>query len=202
MAVGHIDWPLGLPFSKLAELADTQRRQVPTEGCISPVARRGNTQGIPTVQDAFGRERSKAKAINFGIVYGKTATSLKEDMELSTKEEAEDLVEEWYRQKPEVREWTRAVKQEAHEKGRATSILGRWRQLPLIKDPQFRSRSERAAVNFGIQGSSSDIVMGAMLQLWRHPSLHHMGFRTVLQIHDEFVLEGPAQHADTTKEVV
>jgi len=162
----------------------------------------GNVTDIPTVQEKFTTERSKAKAINFGIVYGKTAKSLKEDLGLSTEEEAEDLMKQWHRPKPEIREWSEAVKQEAHATGRATSILGRWRQLPLIKDPKFRSRSERAAVNFGIQGSSADIVVGAMLQLWRHQALLHMGFRIVMQIHDEFVLEGPAQHANAAKELV
>lgn len=83
-------------------------------------------------------------------------------------------------------------------------MLGRWRTLPLIKSalPQWRRRSERAAVNFAIQGSSADIVLAAMLRICKSPELRQLRYRLVLQVHDEFVLEGPEEFAAEASELV
>jgi len=159
--------------------------------------------GAPTVKSKFGNARGKAKAVNFGIIYGKEAASLAEDLDISPKE-AEDLINTWYACKPEVLEWKQRLVREAKVDLHTKSLLGRWRTLPLLDAKvgasyYCKSKSERAAVNFGIQGSAADIVLAAMLQIWRNRELANLGFQLVLQVHDEFVLEGPEAEAEQAK---
>eukprot|EP00927_Polykrikos_kofoidii_P024115 TRINITY_DN2199_c0_g1_i2.p1 TRINITY_DN2199_c0_g1~~TRINITY_DN2199_c0_g1_i2.p1 ORF type:complete len:1037 (+),score=143.03 TRINITY_DN2199_c0_g1_i2:53-3112(+) len=163
----------------------------------------------PTVKARYGQERTQAKAVNFAIIYGKTPMSLGEDLGITT-EEAEGLIEKWYRSKPEIRLWKEQLLQDARAHGRALSLLGRWRTLPLIAPksvPMHRKRSERAAVNFAIQGSAADITIAAMLRITSQSSvesqrLADLGFSLVSQVHDEFVMEGPEESADEAKELL
>merc|ERR1711865_458130 len=115
--------------------------------------------------ERFTAERKKAKAINFAIVYGQEAATLGEDLDIET-HEAELLMESWYKSKPEVKKWKIAtVRESSREPHVALSVLGRWRTLPLLRGDvamQWRRRSERAAVNFAIQGSAADVVLAAM----------------------------------------
>jgi DNA polymerase-1 len=157
-----------------------------------------------TVKDVFKKERSHAKAVTFGIVYGMTASSLAEDLNVDA-DTAQGLFDAVLRNKPAVRKWMEHVRGDSRRNRRSLSILGRLRTLPLIGEDSplaLRCRSERAAVNFGIQGSAADIVVAAMLRLWRDPRLTKWGFRLVIQVHDEFVLEGPAERAGDAAEVV
>mmetsp|Transcript_73332 Transcript_73332/g.203465 ORF Transcript_73332/g.203465 Transcript_73332/m.203465 type:complete len:896 (-) Transcript_73332:147-2834(-) len=159
---------------------------------------------LPTVKDVFGRERGQAKAVNFAIVYGKEAVSLAEDLDIAP-HEAEQLIDTWYRLKPFVKKWKEQVVRECRKDAYTRSLLGRWRTLPLIVDkerPDWRRRSERAAVNFGIQGSAADIVLAASLRFARHERLAELGFAMVSQVHDEFVFEGPEAHATAASDVV
>jgi len=158
----------------------------------------------PTVKSKFPLERTSAKAINFGIVYGMTPATLAEELGVEPAD-AEELMQAWMKTKPEVSRWQQAVRMESEATKRSLSLLGRWRSLPLLDaqaSPAHRFRSLRAAVNFGIQGSAADIVLAAMLRLWRDQRLQELGFRLVMQVHDEFVLEGPEKHAEKAAEVV
>lgn len=147
---------------------------------------------LPTVKEKFAVERNRAKAINFAIVYGQEAKSLAEDLRIS-EDEAEDLFRAWYAAKPEVKLWKKQTITESSKSHRALSLLGRWRTLPLIEDSNkgVKRRSERAAVNFAVQGSAADVVMAATLRISKSKHLEELGFKLVLQVHDEFVLEGP-----------
>ena len=84
------------------------------------------------------------------------------------------------------------------------SLLGRERQLPHVKnaDYRWRMRSERAGVNHMVQGSAADIVMLGMLKLWEDDRLRELGYELVLQIHDEVILEGPEKNAQSALERV
>jgi len=158
----------------------------------------------PTVKDVFRVERSKAKAVNFGIIYGMGACTLSESLAIS-QDEARELIKLWLSTKPEVQYLTNQIEKAVKETQCSASIIGRQRHLPFASvkaDPAYRAKSLRAAVNFAIQGSSADIVLAAMLQLWRHPWLKTNGFRIVMQIHDEFVLEGPEELGHQAAEVV
>merc|ERR1719253_58348 len=88
-------------------------------------------EGKPNVKKLFPTERTAAKAINFGIVFGKTAGSLAEDLSIS-EVESEMLIEAWHASKPEVKKWIEGTKREARKSKRVISLLGRWRNLPLI----------------------------------------------------------------------
>ena len=159
---------------------------------------------VPSVKSQYPQERSSAKAVNFGIVYGAQAQSLAEDLNISL-QEAEDLMEAWFRNKKAVRRWLSDVKAQSEMEGKSRSLLGKLRHLPLLRQdvaPSLRHRCSRAAVNFAIQGSGADLVTAAMLQLERHPRLVELGFRLLLQVHDEFVLEGPSENSEKAVEIV
>jgi DNA polymerase-1 len=151
----------------------------------------------PLLKNVFANERRKAKILNFSIAYGKTALGLSRDWNVSLGE-AKDTVEKWYADRPEVREWQQRVIADARRQGATRTLLGRYRDLPDITNPDIRRRShaERAAINTPIQGSAADVAMGAMLKLWRDEELARLGWRMVLQIHDEIILEGPEGTAD------
>lgn len=168
------------------------------------VVMKGGSRDVPTVKEKFAVERSKAKAVNFGIVYGQEPSTLAEDLDIEI-QEAENLMQAWFDSKPAVRRWKNQLVRQCSSTQRALSLLGRWRNLPFIHSaapPHWRRKSERAAVNFGIQGSSADVVMAAMLRIRRSAELQRLGFKLVLQVHDEFVLEGPEALAAEASELV
>jgi DNA polymerase-1 len=149
---------------------------------------------VGLVKDIYASERRKAKTLNFSIAYGKTVHGLAADWGIST-EEAEATLQAWYRDRPEVREWQEKTRQLARTKGFVRTMMGRYRQLP---DAKFRdgrsSHALRAAINTPIQGSAADVVMMAMLKLEASPLLRQLGYKLLLQIHDEVIMEGPEEH--------
>jgi DNA polymerase-1 len=157
---------------------------------VNADAKDASSKMLPTIKEKFNLERQKAKAINFSIIYGKEAATLGEDLQIS-KQEAEGLIEAWYASKPEVKIWRQEVIRQCSHSKSALSLLGRVRTLPLIDVETYRRKSQRAAVNYVIQGSAADVVLAAMLRIWKNEKLKELGFRLVLQVHDEFVLEGP-----------
>jgi len=111
--------------------------------------------------------------------------------------EAKETLERWYQDRPEVRQWQEKTIERARESGYTRTLMGRYRHLPEITDRsrQRRAHSERAAINTPIQGGAADIVMKAMLKLHRNPRLKELGWCMLLQIHDEVIMEGPAESA-------
>jgi DNA polymerase-1 len=149
------------------------------------------------VKDAFASERRKAKVLNFSIAYGKTAHGLAKDFGVSTKE-AEETVALWYSDRPEVRAWQEVQHRLAAERGKVSTLLGRHRNLPdaSSSDEGRRQHALRASINTPIQGGAADVAMLAMLQIHRCPRLRELGFKMLMQIHDEVILEGPEAHKD------
>lgn len=149
------------------------------------------------VKDMFASERRKAKVLNFSIAYGKTAHGLAKDFGVSTRE-AEETVDLWYSDRPEVREWQAVQHKKAAEKGKVNTLLGRHRNLPEASssDEMRRGHALRASINTPIQGGAADIAMLAMIQIHRCPRLRELGFKLLMQIHDEVILEGPEEHRD------
>ena len=157
--------------------------------------------GLPSVKHLFAAERSKAKAVNFSIAYGKCARSIAEDMDCQLAE-AEELLASWYASKPEVARWKSDVVFNARVTKQVESILGRTRDIPHIDKKLWKGRSERAAVNHCIQGSAADIAICAMIQIGESLELKKLGFKLLMQIHDEFILEGPIEGADEAKRIL
>lgn len=153
---------------------------------------------VPLVKDTYGSERRKAKTLNFSIAYGKTVHGLALDWGIS-KEEAQETLDAWYRDRPEVREWQEKTRNFAKKNGFVRTLMGRYRILhdavaPISRGQQAAAgHALRAAINTPIQGSAADIVMMAMIKLFKSPVLQSLGWKLLLQIHDEVILEGPKE---------
>jgi len=158
----------------------------------------------PLLKDVYGSERRKAKTLNFSIAYGKTAHGLAKDWGVS-REEAQEMLEAWYSDRPEVKKWQEEVIKSAKETEYTTTLMGRKRKLRGIKggSRMLVGHLERAAINTPIQGGAADVVMMAMMKLHRSAKLRELGWTLLLQIHDEVIMEGPDETKDEAlKEVV
>lgn len=143
-------------------------------------------------------QRSKAKMVNFGIVYGLTGFGLADRLNIP-RAEGDEFVRAYLERFPAVVAFQDRVVEEATETGYATTLLGRRRPLPELRSSQAQTRRQgvRLAVNAVIQGSAADIIKVAMLRC--HTALIEQGLssRLVLQIHDELLFEGPAEEAES-----
>lgn len=157
----------------------------------------------PLLKDVYASHRRKAKVLNFSIAYGKTAKGLSNDWNCS-EQEARDTLKLWYADRPEVLEWQQRCREFLREYGYVETVLGRRRVLPNVHSEDVRSRyqAERAAINAPIQGSAADLVMAAMTRLDRNRVISGLGWKTILQVHDEIILEGPEESADYVLPIV
>ncbi|KDD72549.1 family A DNA polymerase, partial [Helicosporidium sp. ATCC 50920] len=160
----------------------------------------------PLLKDVFGSERRKAKMLNFSIAYGKTQHGLSKDWGVSL-EEAEETVKRWYGDRQEVLEWQERQRDQAVKLGYVSTLLGRRRSLPDAKrmgrgSGPARGHALRAAINTPIQGSAADIAAAAMLRIERDAQLREAGWRLLMQVHDEVILEGPRETAERARERV
>jgi DNA polymerase-1 len=144
-------------------------------------------------EDAITPEmRRKAKAINFGILYGMGVTSLKEGMGVERKE-AQEFYDQYKKTFSRLMEYLEEVKALAWKQGYTTTLLGRRREIPLLKSPlpYLRAQGERIAINAPIQGTTADILKLAMLDAVDHLKKNNLSGKValLLQIHDELVFE-------------
>jgi DNA polymerase-1 len=148
-------------------------------------------------------ERSVAKMINFGIVYGISAFGLSENLEIP-REEAQQYIDAYLARFPHVQDFIRRTIEQAERDGFATSLLGRRRPVQELRasNRQTRSLGERLAVNFVMQGSNADIFKVAMVGI--HDRLREEGrsARLVLQVHDELLLEVPDAELSAVRDLV
>ncbi|XP_027369033.1 DNA polymerase I A, chloroplastic/mitochondrial-like isoform X2 [Abrus precatorius] len=158
---------------------------------------------VPLLKDAFGSERRKAKMLNFSIAYGKTPVGLSKDWKVSVKE-AKKTVDLWYNDRKEVLQWQEERKKEAHALHCVYTLLGRARRFPLMAQANTYQKGhiERAAINTPVQGSAADVAMCAMLQISNNKQLKELGWKLLLQVHDEVILEGPTESAEFAKSIV
>ena len=146
-------------------------------------------------------QRSKAKMVNFGIVYGLTGFGLADRLNIPRKE-GEEFVARYLERFPAVRRFREEIVEKAQEEGFVTTLMGRRRAIPELRsgNPNTRRLGERLAVNTVIQGTAADIIKVAMVRCQR--ALREAGGETrlVLQIHDELLFEGPpAEMADAAE---
>jgi DNA polymerase I len=148
-------------------------------------------------------QRSKAKMVNFGIVYGLTGFGLADRLNIPRKE-GEEFVARYLERFPAVRAFREQVIERAQEEGYVTTLMGRRRPIPELRsgNPNTRRLGERLAVNTVIQGTAADIIKVAMVRC--HRALAEAGTKTrlVLQIHDELLFEGPPGEMDDAAELV
>jgi DNA polymerase-1 len=148
-------------------------------------------------------QRSKAKMVNFGIVYGLTGFGLADRLNIPRKE-GEEFVSRYLERFPAVRAFREQVVERAQEEGYVTTLMGRRRSIPELRsgNPNTRRLGERLAVNTVIQGTAADIIKAAMVRCQRALREAGMATRPVLQIHDELLFEGPPAEMEAAVELV
>ena len=149
------------------------------------------------VEEVTPRMRAAAKAVNFGIVYGISAWSLADDIRVSTKE-AQDYIDAYLERYSGVKQFMEQVREDASRTGYVTTLYGRRRWLPELKSSNFQQRAfgQRAAMNAPIQGTAADIIKRAMVRVEDRLEKEHMRSRLILQVHDELILEVPAEERE------
>lgn len=151
--------------------------------------------GVPLDQVSSDM-RSKAKAVNFGIIYGQQAFGLSQGLSIDLKEAA-TFIKAYFEKYPLVKAFIEKSKQDVREKGYSTTLLGRQRPIPEITSPNgmLRSAAERLAVNTPLQGSQADLIKLAMIEIEKHINYAPM----ILQIHDELIFEVPDSKTEILK---
>ena len=147
--------------------------------------------------EVTSEERSHAKAVNFGIIYGISDFGLSRDLGI-TRQEAKNYIELYFSRYPKVKEYMDNMVQEAHETGKVRTMFGRMRELPDINSRNFNRRSfaERTAMNTPIQGTAADIIKLAMNKVESILEEKTFKSRLLLQVHDELVLEVVTEELD------
>ncbi|MBR2774494.1 MAG: DNA polymerase I [Selenomonadaceae bacterium] len=156
--------------------------------------------GVP-IDDVTPDLRRKAKAVNFGIVYGISDYGLSRDLHISRKE-AGEYIDRYFKRYPGVKTFLDATIAQAHLSGYVTTMFGRRRYLPDINSKNFNKRSlaERMAMNTPIQGSAADIIKLAMIRA--EEGLRPFDSRIIIQVHDELVLEAKSSELDAVEKVL
>lgn len=142
------------------------------------------------IEEVTSQMRSRAKAVNFGIIYGISPFGLAKNLHISPKE-AGEYIDNYLKECSGVKNFMEKIVKEAHEKGYVTTLFGRRRYLPAIKSRNFTQRSlaERMAMNTPIQGTAADIIKIAMNRADAAIKKAGLKSRILLQVHDELVLE-------------
>ena len=147
--------------------------------------------------------RSSAKAVNFGIVYGIGAFSLSKDIGVSVKE-ADAFIKNYFANFPGVKKYLDETVEQGRENGYVTTLYGRRRTLPELASSNFNVRSlgERMAMNTPIQGTAADIIKLAMVRVYRRLKAEGLRARLILQVHDELIVECPAEEKERAAKVL
>ena len=181
----------------LAHIADIDSlRQAFADGQDIHAMTASEMFGVP-LADMTAETRRRAKAINFGIIYGISAFGLANQLGIS-RGEASDYIKAYFEKFPGIKDYMEAVKQEAHSQGYVSTLFGRRIYLREIdsKIPARRAFAERAAINAPIQGSAADIIRRAMIAM--PPVLKKKSPKSLmlLQVHDELIFEAPEAETD------
>jgi len=184
---------------------------VAEEEVLKEVFRAGEDVHAATAAEVFeiSREevdvgqRSKAKMVNFGIVYGLTGFGLADRLNIPRKE-GEEFVARYLERFPAVRAFRERVIERAQDEGHVRTLMGRRRSIPELRsgNPNTRRLGERLAVNTVIQGTAADIIKLAMVRCQKALAEREAQTRLVLQIHDELLFEGPPGEMDDATELV
>ena len=158
--------------------------------------------GIPQ-EEVTSRLRSSAKAINFGIMYGKGAYSLAKDIGVSVKE-ADAFLKNYLAAFPKVSGYMDKTIADAKACGYVSTLFGRRRALPELASSNFnvRSSGERMARNTPIQGTAADVIKLAMVRVWKRLRNEKMESRLILTVHDELIVEAPQAEAEKAAQIL
>ena len=158
--------------------------------------------GIPQ-EEVTSRLRSSAKAINFGIMYGKGAYSLAKDIGVTVKE-ADAFLKNYLAAFPKVSGYMDKTIADAKAVGYVSTLFGRRRALPELASSNFnvRSSGERMARNTPIQGTAADVIKLAMVRVWKRLRDEKMESRLILTVHDELIVEAPQAEAEKAAQIL
>lgn len=158
--------------------------------------------GVP-LEEVTENMRSSAKAVNFGIIYGISSFGLAKNASVSNYQ-AKRFIEEYFRTYPGVKQFMDNNVKEAKEKGFLRTLMGRIRYFPELTSSKYNIRSfgERAAMNMPLQGSASDIIKKAMLDVSYELQKRGLKAELILQVHDELILDVPIEEVEEVKILV
>lgn len=187
----------------LAHIAgDETMREAFLSGTDIHTATASQVFGVPP-QAVTHEMRRRAKAVNFGIVYGISDFSLARDIGV-TRWEAKEYMEKYFATFRGVRAYMDRVKEEAKEQGYVSTLMGRRRWLPELKSSNFNTRSfgERVALNMPIQGTAADIMKLAMIRVDSAIRAKGLKAKLILQVHDELIVECPDEETEEVKQLL
>ena len=155
------------------------------------------------IENVTDTQRKKAKQANFGIIYGITTYGLAQRMNISNKE-AKELIEDYFKTFPKVKEYMENAKQKARERGYAETIFLRRRYLNDInsRNATVRGFAERNAINAPIQGSEADIIKIAMIKIYNRFKELNLKAKMILQVHDELDFSVPKEEKEIVENIV
>ena len=151
-------------------------------------------------EDVTHEMRRRAKAVNFGIVYGISDFSLSQDIGV-TRAEAKEYMEKYFEKYSGVHAYMTQVVEQAKADGYVSTLMGRRRWLPELKSSNFNMRSfgERVALNMPIQGTAADIIKLAMIRVRDKLRVEGLEAKLILQVHDELIVECPEGETERVK---
>ena len=155
------------------------------------------------IEEVTSIMRSRAKAVNFGIVYGISDFSLSQDLHI-TKKEASEYMEIYFERYPKIKGYLEGLIEEAKENGYVLTILNRRRFIPEIKSSNriVKALGERLSMNAPIQGSAADIIKLAMVNVYNKLKEEKLNSKIILQVHDELILNVKSNELEKVKEIV
>ena len=158
--------------------------------------------GVP-LDEVTPLQRSHAKAVNFGIVYGISAFSLAQDIGVF-QSEAKAYMDSYFAKYHGVRDYMKRIVEQAKADGYVTTLFGRRRDLPELRSSNFNLRSfgERVALNMPIQGTAADIIKLAMVNVYNRLKAEGLKSKLILQVHDELICECPEDEADAVIKIL
>ncbi len=183
----------------LAHMADIpQLRQAFADGLDIHAMTASEMFGVP-VEGMDPMVRRRAKAINFGIIYGISAFGLAAQLGIS-RGEAGDYIKTYFERFPGIKDYMEATKKFVHAHGYVETVFGRKAHYPEVNtsNPNMRSFFERAAINAPIQGSAADVIRRAMVRMDERLSASKLSARMLLQVHDELIFEVPEAEVEKT----
>lgn len=158
--------------------------------------------GVP-VEDVTPLQRSRAKAVNFGVIYGISAFGLSEDLKISRKE-AQEYIDDYFKAHPGVKAYMDSMVEFCREHNYVSTLLGRRRYISEIHASNFMTRQlgERLAMNTPVQGTAADIMKLAMIRAYRALNEQNCESRLILQVHDELMIDCVSGEEEKVKELL
>lgn len=158
--------------------------------------------GVP-LEHVTPEQRSSAKAVNFGIVYGISDYGLSRNLGISRKQ-AQEYIDSYFARYPKIKEYMERIVEIAKKQGYVTTLMNRRRYLPELQSRNFniRSQGERLAMNTPIQGTAADIIKKAMNDVYAELKRRNMKSRLILQVHDELIIDTYKPELEEVKDLV